>query len=162
MTIYETEVPGVGHKYELELEGEARLVVIVHHDGKREVYRRSDPDADSEKLFSLDGKQGRQLGAILEGAYFQPLELEEVKVPVGEAVIEWTDVDEDSAVAGKTLADSAIRQETGVSVVAIQRGDQTLANPEPDERIEAGDVLVTLGTRAEQDDLDALLVADGD
>ncbi len=162
MTIYETEVPGVGHKYELELDGDARLVVIVHHDGKREVYRRPDPDADSEKLFTVSGKQARQLGAILEGAYFQPVELEEVEVPLGEAVIEWSDVDEDATVAGETLADASLRQQTGVSVIAIQRGEETLANPEPDERIEPGDVLVTLGTRAEQDELDALLAGDGD
>lgn len=162
MTIYETEVPGVGHKYELELDGDARLVVIVHHDGKREVYRRPDPDADSEKLFSVSGKQARQLGAILEGAYFQPVELEDVEVPLGEAVIEWSDVEESAPVAGETLADASLRQQTGVSVIAIQRGEETLANPEPDERIEPGDVLVTLGTRAEQDELGALLAGDGD
>ncbi len=160
MTIYETEVPGVGHKFELELDGKARLVVIVHHDGKREVYRRPDPDADSEKLFSLSGKQARQLGSILEGAYFQPVDLEEVSVPLGEAIIEWVEVPEGAPIAEQTLADASIRQQTGVSVMAIQRGEETLSNPDPDERIHHGDVLVTLGTRAEQGELDALLTGE--
>jgi TrkA domain protein len=162
MTIYEAEVPGVGHKFELELDGEARLVVIIHHDGKREVYRRPDPDADSEKLFSLSGKQARQLGSILEGAYFQPVDLDEVSVPLGEAIIGWLEVPENAPIAEQTLADASIRKQTGVSVMAIQRGEETLSNPDPSERLQAGDVLVTLGTREEQGDLDDLLAGEDD
>jgi len=161
MTVYETEVPGVGHKFELELEGGARLVVILHHDGKREVYCRPDPDADSEKLFALSGTEARQLGSILEGAYFQPIELDEVSVPLGEAIIEWIEVPAGAAVVGQTLADAGVRRETGVSILAIQRGEDTLANPDPGERIEVGDVLVALGTRAEQRALDELVDAAG-
>jgi len=157
VTIYETEVPGVGHKFELEVDGDERLVVIIHHDGKRDVYRRPDPDADSEQLFSLTGKQARQLGSILEGAYFQPVELDEVEVPLGEAIIEWTEVAADAPVAGETLADANIRQRTGASVLAIQRGDDTIPNPGPDTAIEAGDVLVTLGSREEQASLGELV-----
>ncbi|SFR86108.1 potassium/proton antiporter regulatory subunit, CPA2 family [Halomicrobium zhouii] len=157
MTIYETEVPGVGHKFELEVDGGERLVVIIHHDGKRDVYRRPDPDADSEQLFSLTGKQARQLGSILEGAYFQPVELDEVEVPLGEAIIEWTEVGADAPVAGETLADANIRKRTGVSVMAIQRGGDTIPNPGPDETIETGDVLVTLGSREEQSSLEELV-----
>ena len=149
MTIYETEVPGVGHKFELDIDGDERLVVIIHHDGKRDVYRRPDPDADSEQLFSLTGKQARQLGSILAGSYFQPVELDEVKVPLGEAIIEWTEVDADSPIAGQTLVDANIRKRTGASVMAIQRGEETIPNPAPDTTITAGDLLVTLGSREE-------------
>jgi TrkA domain protein len=157
MTIYETEVPGVGHKFELEIDGDERLVVIIHHDGNRDVYRRPDPDADSEQLFSLTGKRARQLGSILEGAYFQPVELDEVEVPLGEALIEWTEVEAGAPVVGETLADCDIRNRTGVSVMAIQRGDETIPNPDPTTTIEAGDVLVTLGSREEQSTLSDLV-----
>jgi len=157
MTIYEAEVPGVGHKFEMELDGGERLVVIIHHDGKRDVYRRPDPDADSEQLFSLSSKQARQLGSILEGAYFQPVALDDVKVPLGDAIIEWYAVDDSSAVVGDTLAESGIREGTGVSVIAIQRGEETIPNPDPDERIAAGDTLVALGTRAEQQTVEETL-----
>lgn len=157
MTIYETEVPGVGHKFELEIDGDERLVVIIHHDGKRDVYRRPDPDADSEQLFSLTGKQARQLGSILEGAYFQPVELDEVKVPLGEAIIEWVEVESNAPVVDETLSDANIRKQTGVSVLAIQRGEETIPNPEPDTTVRAGDVLVTLGSREEQSSLEDLV-----
>lgn len=150
MTIYETEVPGVGHKFELELDGAERLIVLIHHDGKREVYLRPGENQDSQKLFSLTGKQARQLGSILEGAYFQPVELDDIQVPLGEAIIEWVDIDSSIALVGQSLQDANIREQTGVSIIAIQRGEETIANPKPDMTIEANDILVSLGTRDEQ------------
>lgn len=150
MTVYETEVPGVGRKFELEIGEGERLVVILHHDGKRDVYRRPSAEADSEQLFSLSGDEARKLGSILEGAYFQPVELDQVSVPLGEAIIEWHTIDDDAALAGSTLEAAGVRQQTGVSIIAIQRGAETIPNPSPDTTIEPGDTLVTLGTREEQ------------
>jgi len=160
MTVYETEVPGVGHKFELELDGDERLVVLIHHDGKREVYRRPGPNADSEKLFSLTGQLARQLGSILEGAHFQPVEMDEVRVPVGEAIIEWYDVEPDSRLVGQTIEAADVRDRTGVSVIAIQRGEETISNPQPDETVAADDILVTLGTRDEQDEFETFVATD--
>ncbi len=50
-----------------------------------------------------------------------------------------------SDLAGKTLAGAEVRKRFGIIVVALKRGDRSTFNPGPDERIEAGDVLVTLG-----------------
>lgn len=160
MTVYETEVPGVGKKYEVDTDEQTRLVVLVHHDGRREVYLRPDEDADSEKLFSLTGKQARQVGSILEGTYFQPVELDEVTVPLGDAIIEWIDVPPNSGIVEKTLRSLELRSQTGVSIIAIQRGEETVPNPDPEERIQADDILVTIGTRDEQAKLSDLIRAD--
>ncbi|RBI58514.1 potassium transporter TrkA [halophilic archaeon] len=150
MTIYEAEVPGVGHKFELELDGDSRLIVILHHDGKRELYLRPEENADSQKLFDLPGKRARQLGSILEGAYFQPVEMDEIQVPMGEAIIEWNEISPESTLVGQSLQEANIRDRIGVSVIAIQRGDETIGNPQPDTVIQADDILVTLGMRDEQ------------
>jgi TrkA domain protein len=160
MTVYEADVPGVGKKFELELDGEKRLVFIIHHDGKRDVYLRPTEDADGERLVSLNAKQARQAGSILEGAYFQPVDLEEIQVPIGESIIEWIDVPDDSTLVGKTLHECEIRQVTGTSVIAIQRGDETISNPSPEMRIEAGDILVAIGTREELGHLSTLVEND--
>ena len=159
MTVYETDVPGVGRKFEYELDGEDRLVVLIHHDGKREVFRRPSADADGTKLFELTDKQAREFGTILEGAYFQPVDLERVEVPLGEAIIEWTELPDDSPLDGESLQEADLRQQTGVSVVAVQRGDETVANPEPEFELAAGDILVTLGARDEQGELARLVNA---
>ena len=50
-----------------------------------------------------------------------------------------------SDLAGKTLAGAEVRQRFGIIVVALKRGEKSTFNPGPDERIEAGDVLVALG-----------------
>ncbi|WP_227376332.1 cation:proton antiporter regulatory subunit [Haladaptatus halobius] len=160
MTVYEADVPGVGKKFEIDLDDENRLIILIHHDGRREVYHRLGEDADSEKLFSLTGKQARQVGSILEGAYFQPVELDEVTVPLGDAIIEWTEIPSASDIVGKTLQSLNLRHRTGVSVIAIQRGEETVPNPNPEETIQTDDILVTIGTRDEQAVLSELVTAD--
>lgn len=50
-----------------------------------------------------------------------------------------------SQLAGSTLAGADVRRRFGIIVVALKRGDESSFNPEPDTRIEAGDVLVALG-----------------
>lgn len=150
MSIYETDVPGVGHKFEFELGEKERLIVLIHHDGKREIYLRPSEDQDSQKLFSLTGKRARQLGSILEGAYFQPVEMDEIQVPLGEAIIEWVDIDPSAPLVGQSLRAANLREQTGVSIIAIQRGEETISNPTPDTTIKADDILVSLGTRDEQ------------
>jgi voltage-gated potassium channel len=50
-----------------------------------------------------------------------------------------------SELVGKTLAGAGVRQRFGIIVVALKHSDTSIFNPGPDERIEAGDVLVALG-----------------
>ncbi|WP_435333498.1 cation:proton antiporter regulatory subunit [Haloarchaeobius sp. TZWWS8] len=153
MTVYETDVPGVGRKFELELDDGGRLITLLHHDGRRELFHRATPEADSTRITGLTGEQARQLGAILGGAYFQPVELQQPQVPLGDAIIEWVTIDEDSTLAGKTLEGCDVRTATGASVIAVQRDDETIANPSPDFELRAADILVALGTREEQEKL---------
>src|SRR4030042_1134841 len=53
--------------------------------------------------------------------------------------IEWLRVGPASPVAGTTIAGSVIRSRSGVSVVAVLRGDVTHPAPGPGFRLEAGD-----------------------
>ena len=55
----------------------------------------------------------------------------------------------DSGFAGKTIETSRIRQERGVIVLAIKRGQGMRFNPAPDDRIEAGDFLIAMGEPAQ-------------
>jgi len=50
-----------------------------------------------------------------------------------------------SELAGKTLAGAEVRKRFGIIVVALKRGDDAIFNPDANERIEGGDVLVALG-----------------
>ncbi|MCX7790816.1 MAG: cation:proton antiporter [Chloroflexaceae bacterium] len=60
--------------------------------------------------------------------------------------IVWYALPPDSPLAGKSIGASAIRKRTGVSVVAILRGDRVIANPDPETVLEAGDQIAILAT----------------
>jgi TrkA domain protein len=63
--------------------------------------------------------------------------------------VEWLKVDAASPLAGQSLAEAAVRERTGASVIAILRGGAALPNPQPDERLAAGDTLVVVGDRTQ-------------
>lgn len=52
----------------------------------------------------------------------------------------------DKTLAGKTLAQSDIRQKTGSSVISIQKNDEIQVNPGPEELLTAGQEIVLIGT----------------
>jgi TrkA domain protein len=148
MTVYESDLPGVGKKHEVELGDGSRLVVVTHNTGKREVYRRQSENADSEKLFELSDQLARQVGTILEGAYFQPVRSQSIETLLGgDTLIEWVEIPDDSELAGKTLRETDLRQETGANVIIVQRGDMTITNPGGDTELRPGDTLLAVGPR---------------
>lgn len=62
--------------------------------------------------------------------------------------VEELDIDPASAVAGKTLRDSQIRQASGALVLVVEAGEENLTvNPGPDITLNIGDRLVVVGTR---------------
>lgn len=66
-----------------------------------------------------------------------------------DAEVETCRIDHDSPVLGKTLADVSIRPHTGASVIAWTRSGVTQSNPSEKTRLQAGDILVLLGSRAQ-------------
>ncbi|WP_254544632.1 cation:proton antiporter regulatory subunit [Halomarina pelagica] len=157
MVIYEADVPGVGKRYEVETGDTERFVVIVHHDGKREIFRRDHPDADAEKLFEFPAGVSREIVTALQGVDFQPLDLDDVDMPLGNAIMEWVEIPDDSPLAGETIQAAQLRQKTGATVAAIQREDDTLASPKADTVLQPGDILVVIGTRPEQKSFESLI-----
>lgn len=142
----QTRLPGVGTKFSLELNHGGRLAVIQHNDGTREVYafRRRDAD-EPTAVITLDDDEARQIGAVLGGAYERPRIVEELEMALGELTIEWVPVPEGSPAIGRTLADCAFRARTGITIIAILREPEPVTGAQPDDVIQAGDTLVTVG-----------------
>lgn len=142
----QTRLPGVGTKFSLELDHGGRLAVIQHNDGMREVYafRRRDDDEPCA-VITLDDDEARQLGAVLGGAYERPRIVEELEMALGELTIEWVPVPEGSPAIGRSLADCAFRARTGITIIAILREPEPVTGAQPDDVIQAGDTLVTVG-----------------
>jgi TrkA domain protein len=161
VTVYETELPGVGKKFEVEVDDDERLVVVIHNTGKREVFRKPTPDADAEKLFELSDRLAQTVGGILEGAHFQPVETDRVETMLADdTLLQWFRIDANADLVGQTLAEAALRERTGISVVAIQRDGDLLPSPGPETRIEPDDTLVVIGDQDDVDAFDAIVTAD--
>lgn len=149
MTVYESNLPGVGRKFDLDLADGSLASVVIHHDGRCELYKRPDRNGNGEKLLDLTGEEANILGSIFEGAYFESVNVAELTVPLGDAIIEWVELPEDSLIAGKTLQESEIKRQTGTTIIAVQQGTNTTPNPAADFELSMGDILVAIGTREE-------------
>jgi TrkA domain protein len=142
----ETRLPGVGTKFTLQLDRGARLAVILHNDGTRELYYFRHPgDEEPMAVITLDDDEARQLGAVIGGAYERPKIVEDLEVALGELTIEWVAVPDSSSWIGKTLAECGFRAKTGVTVIAILRDPEPVSGAQPDDEIRRGDTLVTVG-----------------
>jgi CPA2 family monovalent cation:H+ antiporter-2 len=66
-----------------------------------------------------------------------------------EAKLETVEIAADSPAAGKLIRELELRTRTGASAVGIQRNEESIVNPGPDEEFRAGDKVLLLG-RADQ------------
>ena len=74
-----------------------------------------------------------------------------------ELQIEEAEVRAGSALAGRDVRESRMRQDLGIILVAIRKPDGRMVfNPEPEARLETGDVLIALGHRDQLDRLEQL------
>jgi TrkA domain protein len=139
-------MPGIGTKFTIRLDAGARLAVILHNDGKREVYwfRRADDD-EPGAVITLDDDEARQLGAVIGGAYERPKIVEDLEMALGELLIEWVPVPDSSPWIGKTLAECRFRAKVGITVIAILREPEPVTGAQPDDMVQRGDTLVTVG-----------------
>jgi TrkA domain protein len=121
------------------------VTVIQHNDGQREIYVYRRGEEDPRAVVRLDDDEARRLGAVLGGAYERPKIVDDLEMALGELLIEWVRVPDDSPAIGKTLAECTFRARTGVTIIAILREPEPVSGAQPGDVIQAGDTLVTVG-----------------
>jgi TrkA domain protein len=144
--VREVELPGVGVRHEFVTEDGSRVGVVSHRSGRREVYLADPEDPDRfKRALRLSEEDARTLAEIL-GASRVATELAELQQKIEGLAIDWLPVREDSPFAHRPIGAGRVRTRTGVSVVAILRGDQAIPAPGPDVEVRPGDYLVVVGT----------------
>lgn len=144
--IHEVKLPGVGVRYEFETAEGNRIGIISHRTGLREIYvSRTDDRDEFKRVLGLSPDDARTLAELL-GATRVAQQLAELQQRIEGLVIDWLPVREDSHYKGQTIGDARLRTRTGVSVVAIVRGEEAVPAPGPEERLHSGDYLVVVGT----------------
>lgn len=158
-TISEANLPGVGHKFQIETARGDRLVIILHDDGTREVYhylRKHFEKAAS--VITLVDSEARQIAGILGGLTYVPKALPSTELVLEDLVLEWFTIDDDASCVGRTIRDIQARTLTGASIVSIiEPNREKRTNPEADTVLNAGATLILAGDRATNAALKELL-----
>lgn len=155
--VSETKLPGIGIRYEFLTSGGRRVGVIHHRTGRREllVFDEEDPDACRE-VIRLDEDDSRTLSEVLGGSRIVK-ELSELQQTVEGLAIDWLPVSHGTPYAGRSIADTRARTQTGVSIVAVLRGEAAYPAPGPDFVLAPGDTLLVVGTARGIEELAVIL-----
>lgn len=148
MELKSSELPGVGKKYTLDISKDCVLVVIIHHNGERELYFLEDEDAE-EPIYttSLTDEESRMLATILMGVEYQPVTDRQAHMIHGQILVEWLDISDNSCLIGKTIAETELRSKIGVTILGIERDGELIGSPDIDETIEKDDILMVSGKK---------------
>lgn len=144
MELRESDLPGIGKKFSFELANDSNVIVIMHKGGRREIYIES-PDDDPQLVLTMKDEEARLLGAVLGGAYYQPVTQEVVSLAVRDLVVDWIPITTKCLVMGRSIGELEIRQKTGATIVAILNRDTTNASPGPADVLHSGDTVVATG-----------------
>ncbi len=144
--IEETSLPGVGMRHDFIAEDGSRIGVVHHRTGRRELFicPPDDPDSVAQSV-SLSDDESHALAEALGGSTVVE-NLSNLQQQVEGLVIDWLIVTPESPYANRTIGDARIRTRTGVSVVAVIRGDEAFPAPGPSFDMAAADTLVVVGT----------------
>jgi TrkA domain protein len=149
--VNEIPLPGIGVRYEFVTQDGDRVAVVHHRSGVRELvlFERDDPDT-SHDLLRLGPEDSRTLAELL-GVSQVAKDLAELERDVEGLAVEGLAVDRlplgaASPFDGRAIGDTRARTRTGVSIVAVLRGDEAHPAPGPEFALRGGDTLVVVGT----------------
>ncbi|MGQ0848037.1 MAG: cation:proton antiporter regulatory subunit [Actinomycetota bacterium] len=157
--IEKTSLPGVGLRFDFTAEDGNRIGVVHHRSGRKELFvtTADDPDAAVVSL-NLSDDDSHALSEALGGSTVIA-NLNDLQQRIEGLAIDWLPVEAGTPYAGKTVGDARIRTRTGVSVVAVIRGDEPHPAPGPDFHLKASDTLVVVGTPEGIKSVDEILTA---
>lgn len=145
--VRESDLIGIGKKYQIETDAGDQMVIVIHDDGRRELYRFDEEENESRCVMTLSDKESRQVAGIIGGLSYQPKALDTIEVALDDLIIEWIKAEPADVSIGKTIGELEVRKRTGATIIAaIKKGESTI-NPGPEYVIATGDTLVVAGKR---------------
>lgn len=158
-TIQESNLPGVGRKFQIETISGDRVIVVIHDDGIRELYHYNKKNLDRpDSVLTLTDGEARQIAGIVGGLSYVPKALPSSEVVLDDLVLEWYTIERGWSSVGQTIAETEARTKSGASIVSIIEPDQVnRVNPGPDTLIREGATLIIAGDRININKLKQLL-----
>ena len=161
MDLEETLLPGVGVRYEMRCTSGQSLGIVVQREGGAEisVYDARDPDR-ATGMFRLSPAEADAVAEVLGAPRltqrFADLSKEVPGLESGRLTIA-----AGSPFVGRPLGETRARTLTGCSIVAVVRGADVIPSPGPKQVLQAGDVLVAIGSDTGLGQLDRRLSGQG-
>lgn len=151
MNIRESELPGIGQKFEITTRSKEKVVIVIHDDGRREIYHFDSDHEESISSVVFNDSESRQVAAILGGMVYKPQALETIEMALEGLAIEWFKVEPGAKAVGKTIGEIDIRSNYNVTVIAIIKKNtkKQQLSPGPESVIDTGDTMVISGERKE-------------
>lgn len=143
--VRESDLIGIGKKYQIETEAGDNMVVVIHDDGRRELYRHDEVDNETHCVMTLSDEESRQIAGILGGLSYKPKALETIEVALDDLRIEWYKVEPSNDGVNRSIGELNVRQKTGASIIAAIKENETIINPGPEFVIEPGVTIVIAG-----------------
>ncbi|NLE22247.1 MAG: cation:proton antiporter regulatory subunit [Actinobacteria bacterium] len=145
-SINETRLPGIGTRFDFVTQEGAKVVLINHHSGRCEVLlcSKEDPDACRE-VMRLAKEDVRALAEILGQTQITE-EVASKRLSLQGLAIDWLPVDEKAPCANCSLYDIEHKDDEAAAIVAVIRGDSTIAAPPSAFILLPGDIAVVVGT----------------
>ncbi|MCY7782557.1 MULTISPECIES: cation:proton antiporter regulatory subunit [unclassified Bacillus (in: firmicutes)] len=149
MRVRESELPGIGQKVEMITRNHDKISIIIHHDGRRELYYFDENDHEEcVASVQFDDAEARQISAILGGMAYKPKALESVEAALDDLIIEWFKTETGAPAIHHTIGDLDAGKEYQVTVIAIiKKNQKKQLNPGSETVIDEGDTLVISGER---------------
>ncbi len=146
MALRSTTLPGVGTKYELVTEHGDTIATFFLKNGNIQMYTLP-RNSRTPCVAELTPSEARRIGAILTGAIMEADQesveiafsaLSDLRISIHTYLIP-------KRLSGKGIEELQIRAKTGVTIIAVSRGDQNIVNPPPTFRFQEGDAVVAIG-----------------
>lgn len=149
-------LPGIGVCQEVGLRDGHRLGIVTRRTGLRELVLYDEDGDGAADTIALTDDEANAVAEIL-GAPQLTFRLAVLQRQAEGLIVEQLPVPADSPFAARPLGDTQARTRTGASIVAVLRHGAALPSPTPDFTLQAGDLVVTVGTQAAIDQVAHIL-----
>ncbi|NBK46783.1 cation:proton antiporter regulatory subunit [Staphylococcus delphini] len=140
-------IPGVGTQYSLTTTNNETVHVILHYNGKREIYI-TDDDEDVIANIGLNESEAREIALKLMDVNHDTMEkkaFERFTLLRKQMLVDWIKVGQLSPLKDMNIEQAEHRVPNGVNIVGISRGSDIIPKPDSSERIHEGDILLVIG-----------------